>query len=182
MTAIQAPFIVETRPRRKREEVAKQLLKAGVQDQVALVGCRGYYRKSADDNERGVYDDAIFIITPESFVAFNANVDPSVFRPRIATLQKGLWRYKVGIHGLSRPASQQYTALVQAAEVTVSRDQAEPETGWFGINIHRGSNSGTSSLGCQTIPPAQWPAFISMVQSELKRYGQKTIPYLLVDY
>ena len=176
------PHIVNTRPRRKRDEVEKQLFAAGVRDKVAIVGCRGYYRKTADENERGVYDDAIFLVTPDAFVAYNANVDPSIFRPRIATLQKGLWRYKVGIHGLSKPAAQQYTALVQAGEVTVSRDGTKPETGWFGINIHRGSNNGTSSLGCQTIPPAQWDSFISTVRSELKRWEQKTIPYLLVDY
>lgn len=175
------PMISETRPRRRREEVVRQLKAVGVSDSVALVGCRGYYRRTAEENERGVYDDAIFFLTPEAFAAFNANVDPSIFRRHIATLKKGLWRYKVGIHGLNKPESQRYTALVQAAPVTVSRDGEPDETGMFGINIHRGSNSGTSSLGCQTIPPAQWDAFISLVRSELKRHAQKTVPYLLVD-
>ena len=174
-------FISETRPRRTRKEVEAQLKKAGITSAVAIVGCRGYYRKTAEENTRGIYDDAIFIVTPETFAAFNANVDPSVFRRGIATLTKGVWQYKVGIHGLSKPKDRQYTALVQAGEVVVSRDGQGAEKGWFGINIHRGSNAGTSSLGCQTIVPAQWDAFISLVQSELKRHGQKVIPYLLTD-
>ena len=159
----------------------RQLLAAGVTDNVALVGCRGYYRLTAAENQRGVYDDAIFLLTPETFAAFNANVDPSIFRTHIATLRKGLWRYKVGIHGLSKPPVQRYTALVQAGEVTVERDGEKPETGWFGINIHRGGVTGTSSLGCQTIVPDQWPAFIELVRSELARHGQKVVPYLVVD-
>lgn len=176
-----SPIISPTRPRRKREEVIRQLNDAGVFAAVALVGCRGYYRRTAEENQRGVYDDAIFLISQETFAAFNANVDPSIFRTHIATLKKGLWNYKIGIHGLSKPKDQQYTALVQADEVTVERDGEKPETGWFGINIHRGGVNGTSSLGCQTIVPDQWPAFIELVKSELARHGQKTIPYLLVD-
>jgi hypothetical protein len=38
----------------------------------------------------------------------------------------------------------------------------------------------TSSEGCQTIYPAQWDGFINLVYSEMSRYNQKTIPYLLV--
>lgn len=175
------PIISPTRPRRRREDVVRQLLAAGVVDRVALVGCRGYYRRSVEENQRGVYDDAIFLITPETFAAFNANVDPSIFRTHIATLRKGLWKYKLGTHGLNKPAAQRYTALVQAEKVTVDRDGEKSETGWFGINIHRGGVNGTSSLGCQTIVPDQWPAFIAMVKSELTRHGQKVLPYLLVD-
>lgn len=174
--------ISTTRPRRTRKEVEAQIKKAGITDAVCIVGCRGYYRRTAEENERGVYDDALFIVSPEVFAAYNGNVDPSAFRKGIANLKMGVWRYKLGIHGLSKPKAQQYTALVQAAPVTVHRDNTGDDTGWFGINIHRGSNTGTSSLGCQTIPPAQWPGFIAMVQQELKRHGQKTVPYLLVDY
>src|SRR5262245_48185267 len=118
----------------------------------------------AGENDRGIYDDALFIVSPETFVAFNANVDPSVFRRGIAALEAGGVRYKLGIHGLSRPAAQCYKALVQAGPVTVRRDETGNDTGWFGINIHRGGVSGTSSLGCQTIVPDQWPTFIAPVE------------------
>jgi lysozyme len=55
------------------------------------------------------------------------------------------------------------------------------ETGRFAINIHRGGNTATSSEGCQTIPPAQWPAFIALVETELKRNNAKTLSYVLVS-
>ncbi|MBK9496972.1 MAG: hypothetical protein IPO08_21175 [Xanthomonadales bacterium] len=175
------PFLPPARPRRSRESIEALARAAGVTAAVYLVGIRGYYHDNHGDNERGLYDDALFLVTPQSFIAFNANVDPSVFRRGIAKLKNGLWSYKVGTHGLSKPKSQQYTALVQAAEVTVIRDGEGPDTGMFGINIHRGGNSGTSSLGCQTIHPSQWEAFIGMVRSESARQNQRIIPYLLTE-
>lgn len=178
------PFLPPNRPRLTREKAERLLEKHGVKPSemdpaVMLLGVRGYYHDDHGDNQRGVYDDAIFLLTPTAFVAFNANTDPSAFRHGIASLKPGRYLYKLGIHGLSKPKDRQYEALVQAGEVTVCRDGSEVETGWFGINIHRGGASGTSSLGCQTIPPAQWESFISMVRAELKRHGQKTIPYIL---
>lgn len=177
-------IVPPSRPMQKRDQTAALLLKAGVTTTLALLGVRGYYRDTLGKpgvNDRGIYDDAIFLYSPEAHVAFNANTDPSVARKHIAALKAGVWQYKVGIHGLSKPKTQQYTALVQAGEVTVIRDQEGPDTGYFGINIHRGSYNGTSSLGCQTIFPDQWPAFIALVQSELKRAGQKAIHYVLVE-
>jgi hypothetical protein len=38
-----------------------------------------------------------------------------------------------------------------------------------------------SSEGCQTIPPAQWPAFITLVETELKRNNAKTVSYVLTQ-
>jgi lysozyme len=170
------------RPRIERKAIEQMLHQAKVTDGVAIVGIRGYYRDSMGalgTNDRGLYDDALIVVSPAGFLAFNGNVDPSVYRPAIAVLQPGVWRYKIGIHGLSKPVAQRYKALVQAAPVTVLRDKGGVDTGMFGINIHRGGVNGTSSLGCQTIPPAQWPAFIALVESELKRAGQATVPYLL---
>lgn len=170
------------RPRLERNAIDQILHTAKVTDAVAIVGIRGYYRDTMGRpgvNDRGIYDDALFIVSPSAFVSFNGNVDPSVERKAIAVLQPGVWRYKIGIHGLSRPAAQRYKALVQAGSVTVLRDQGGHDTGMFGINIHRGGINGTSSLGCQTIPPSQWPAFIALVESELKRAGQATVPYVL---
>jgi hypothetical protein len=148
-----------------------------------LVGVRGYYLDSmgkAKANDRGIYDDGIFLCTPDGFMTYNANADPSIYRKRVAVLKAGAWTYKLGIHGLSKPKSQQYRALVQADEVTVVRDQVGDDTGYFGINIHRGGYNSTSSLGCQTIYPEQWAGFIASVESAMKRYSQKTIMYYLV--
>ena len=176
-------IVPSSRPKQERAESLKQLSKAGVRDKVALIGVRGYYLNTmgkAGKNDRGIYDDAIILVAPEAHVAFNANVDPSVSRKHIANLAEGVWLYKIGIHGLSRPVGpRRYKALVQAGPVTVIRDEEGPDTGWFGINIHKGSYSTTSSIGCQTLYPDQWPSFIALVESQMKKHEQKTIPYLL---
>lgn len=153
----------------------------------ALLGVRGYFLNSMgvkEENDRGVYDDAVFVYSPTCHVAFNFNTDPSNSAYGRAVLQSGkVWTYKKGIHGLSKPAHLQYWALVQADEVTVLRDGwKQPDEGWFGINIHRGSNNSTSSLGCQTLPPSQWETFKSIVYGEMDRYKVTTIPYVLTEY
>lgn len=173
------------KPRLDRASVEAILADHELATLPALVGIRGYYRDSMGErgtNDRGLYDDAICLISRDTFATFNANVDPSIYRPGIATLTPGVWRYQLGIHGLSRPKAQQYEALVQAAPVVVHRDGKGFDRGWFGINIHRGGNSTTSSLGCQTIPPDQWAAFIALVKQEMKRASAKTISYLLTTH
>lgn len=155
-----------------------------MQHPVHLLGVRGYYADSfgvLKVNDFGIYDDAIFLISGSAFASFNANTDPTVKRKAVAVLCPGTWLYKIGIHGISKPANRRYRALVQAAPVTVSRYQTGLDNGMFGINIHRGSYTTTSSLGCQTIWPDQWEAFISLIESEMKRYSMKNIPYTLVE-
>lgn len=150
-----------------------------------LVGMRGYYLNSMgapNRNDRGIYDDAIFLVSHNAFASFNANVDPSTTRKGIATLGTGIWRYRIGVHGLHKAPEKRYKALVQAAPVRVLRDGQVDETGYFGINIHRGSRTSTSSLGCQTIYPTQWDAFIALVESEMKRAGLREILYLLTEH
>lgn len=179
-----AGILPNARPMQPREKTAALLLAHNVRDAVAIVGVRGYYLDTMGakgKNDRGIYDDAIFIFTPGAYVSFNANVDPSAFRKHIAALKPGVWRYKVGTHGLSRPRAEQYEALVQAGPVTVVRDGQGEDTGMFGINIHRGGRSTTGSLGCQTIWPDQWPAFIELVKAELHRHALATIPYVLTE-
>lgn len=181
-------------PQAKVEKFTNVLKTYKLDQKAVIIGVRGYYLDSmgvAGKNDRGIYDDAIFVLSPSGFKSFNANVDPSRFRAGKGTgSSKGMaslkseqaWLYKIGKHGISR--GNPYTALVQASEVTVLRDGVDgeyPDTGYFGINIHRGGASGTSSLGCQTIVPSQWEQFISLVQSEMKQYGQKTIPYILIE-
>jgi lysozyme len=173
-----------TRPRKLRVDVERLARAGGINagaTPVYLVGIRGYYHDDHKANQRGIYDDALFLVSPDAMVAFNANVDPSVSRPGIATLKTGLWRYKLGTHGLNRPKPQRYQALVQMGEVTVVRDGQGDDTGFFGINIHRGGTNSTSSLGCQTIVPEQWENFIGLIKQELNRVGQVSLPYLLTE-
>jgi hypothetical protein len=175
-------FVPSSRPMQPRAKTAEMLLEAGINEPVAILGVRGYYRDTMGvpgANDRGIYDDALFVFSSSCHVAFNANTDPSIHQPGIASLIPGAWKYMLGTHGLSKPPRARYRALVQAAPVTVLRDGGRQETGWFGINIHRGGLRTTSSLGCQTIHPDQWPAFITLVEDQLERFNQKTIPYLL---
>jgi hypothetical protein len=181
-------MIPRTRPQQKRQDTERQVKSAGVTDPVCLVGIRGYYRDSMGakgKNDRGIYDDALILVSPNVHATFNANVDPGAhgINPKVrkgyASLKPGVYRYKIGKHGIR--SGNPYTALVQAAAVTVQRDCGLTETGWFGINIHKGSTRSVSSEGCQTIPPAQWDAFITLVQSEMKRNNAKTLSYVLTS-
>lgn len=157
-------------------------------DSKCIVGIRGYYLNEygvKGRNDRGVYDDAIFIYDGFNIIGFNANVDPSKHgvNPKIgkgyANLDAGEYLYKLGIHGLSKDASKQYEALIQAQKVDITRDGGKDEKGFFGINIHKGGVNSTSSEGCQTITPTQWAEFISTVKNIWSK--SDTITYILVD-
>lgn len=183
------------RPRLSERELVDRLKPLGLTaaDRLFVVGIRGYYRDTMGKvgaNDRGLYDDAIFIVAPGlHFSSYNANVDPSAYRlgkgigagKGMASLKPGLWRaHKFGLH------KGQYPALIQTGgKVTVHRDGAPSydDTGWFGINIHKGGINTTSSEGCQTIPPAQWPAFIANMDDLAKRLGLRSavIPYALLE-
>jgi lysozyme len=176
------------RPQWTRERVLDAIRHFDLRDSdhVIVVGVRGYYRDSMGkpgENDRAIYDDAIFVITPSEFRSFNANVDPSKHQVSVASLKVGVYRYKPGPHGVTfnRPGYP-YPAFIQASEVVVKRDGKKGDfTGWFGINIHRGGLHSTSSLGCQTIPPNQWKEFHHFLNAALKANSQGTFPYVLIE-
>jgi lysozyme len=161
---------------------------------VIVVGIRAYYQDTMGApsvNDRGIYDDAIFLHTPSVTAAFNGNTDPSRYKKGsgtgsakgMASLDPGVWyAHRFDKH------NGKYLALCQrVAEVTVTRDGDPPyqDTGMFGINIHKGGYNTTSSLGCQTIHPDQWESFISMAADQAKRYfgarwAQSVVPYVLL--
>ena len=152
----------------------------------SIVGIRGYYKNSMGAqgvNDRKLYDDAIFILTKDELVSYNGNTDPGAFRAGIANLKPGIWEvYKFDLH------NGKYLALCQrGGVVTVLRDQKGEDTGMFGINIHKGGFTVTSSLGCQTLPPSQWEDFILKAQKYASRYigtnwrAKSNYPYILLE-
>lgn len=155
---------------------------------VKLLGVRGYYKNTmgkAGVNDIGIYDDAIFIIAPNNLMlSYNANTDPSRSIPNVAVLKPGgPYLYKIGMHGVSGPHP--YRALRQFGRVTVLRngkEDTDTAAAPFYIDIHRGGYNTTSSLGCQTIHPDQWPDFFANVETLMDKNRQSIIPYCLVEY
>lgn len=178
-------------PQMKQDAVRTILARKGIDRKkypVCVLAVRGYYLDTMGEkgkNDRGIYDDACFIDSPTIFVSVNWNTDPSSYRKGtgtgsnkgMASLKPGVWEYKIGPHKGKSPACR------QAANVTVIRDGKNgdyEDTGDFAINHHWGSLFGTSSAGCQTAPPKQWPSYINPLVAELKRYDQKTFKYVLI--
>ena len=173
------------KPQITRDRIERLIIDYAPPERTVLVGIRGYYRDSMGErgkNDRGIYDDAIILVSPYVFEAYNANTDPSIFRRGIATLVTGLHYYRKGKHPISRPGG--YPALRPATpgeQLPVMRDGITDPRPGVAINIHRGSKRSTSSEGCQTIYPDQWPFFIEMTYGEMDRFRQGKIPYILAD-
>lgn len=183
--------------RQKVESILKEKYTAAgkVMPKVILLGVRGYFENSMGKpgvNDRGIYDDAMFIYAPNFLKSFNANTDPSRsgFNDNagkgFAVLQPGIWLYKIGIHGMSKPKAKQYRAFIQAGKVSIKRDGYDDTdsgefNGFFGVNIHRGGINGTSSEGCQTIVTDQWADFFSTAEGLLDQYDQNIIDYVLIE-
>lgn len=163
---------------------------------LTIVGIRGYFSSigPTSNNDRNIYDDAIILRVPslKIFSTFNGNTDPSSVHKGFGTAKqtKGMAVLKTGIWPVYRfdkhNGSQPHEAICQRAEkVTVMRDgdPPYPDTGNFGINIHRGGFTKTSSLGCQTIPPEQWDEFYHQASTAAKQlWGDDWKKRLLPTY
>ena len=92
----------------KRHELTKeQAMKLAKQsgrkiiEPVMILAIWGYYKDSMGkpgENDRGLYDDAMFFTGPSLFIAVNANTDPSKYKSHIANLIPGLHYYKKGMY------------------------------------------------------------------------------------
>lgn len=195
-----------SRPRLTRPELEERIRAAHPGRELPafyICGISAHYRDTMGEkgkNDRNMYDDALFVVSPNAFAGFNGNTDPSVFRNNIATLQAGIYPcYQFDIHR----GSSSYPAICQRkGPVIVRRDGTDTVLkgvsdyrglclgnglwkGNFGANIHRGGVNGTSSLACQTVPPAQWDAFYNLAKAEAirvygNRWNKATITYILL--
>lgn len=146
-------------------------------------------------NDRRIWDDRVFIVTPTEIKAFESNTDPNGYRKGYGTgeakgmacLKKGVWFFGKGNHK-GTPAFRQCIPFTVVRDGNPSYDH----TGWHAINWHSGGQTSTSSLGCQTLKPNDFLAMRSYVYSQMEKcdnpfmyndWGQKVraIPYILIE-
>ena len=195
-------MIPSTKPQAKQDAIIDMLIAQGLWTNrdlksVVVVGVRGYYLDSMGEtgkNDRGIYDDAFFIISPDHFESFNGNTDPSRIRQGMAMLEAPqVIIYQPGFHGYGKKSGHQ--AFRQSSDVVVIRDGGtgngkslgnnrfrDSSSARFWTNMHRGGNSGTSSEGCQTIPVTQWADFQKTLMSQLEKYNQESFKYYLINH
>mgnify|MGYP007090084477 CR=1 FL=1 len=168
-----------------------------------IFAVRGYRRDSMGKpgvNDFGIWDDAMFYVSPTTFLAENANTDPSrtgwnkgADKP-MAVLNVGFWPFRRGPHKGRSPALRQMTSeearfrsVPKDGRFDVTRTYAPgdkrnyKESGYFAINVHPGGINGTSSEGCQTLPRDRADAFLQKVWDETLAAKVGVIWYGLID-
>lgn len=159
----------------------------------------------ADTTIPNRFDDEIHVFYKNNLnqwihYIFSATTDPGTYwlqspmHPQgTAILMQGQYKqaYQVGLH------KGKYYALVQRGPVTVMRDydrdtildfmNGTPDTGLFGINIHRASLNGTTksvdnySAGCQVFSNINdFNLFMQLCEKHKQLYGN-TFTYTLID-
>ena len=151
------------------------------------------------------FDDDLYVVYKEDGQwvqhVYSITTDPGLYwlenPSRVsgtAILKAGQYRsaFTIGKH------RGRYTALVQSGPVDVYRDsnrdafidmeESSVQTGFFGINIHRSSSSGSSpavnkwSAGCQVFQfTAEYDSFIALCKTSSRLYGDKFTYTLLED-
>ena len=109
--------IPDRTPELAREKARELLAAKDVVDAVALIGVRGFFDAMGQSpgNDPGIYDDAVFLVTPDACRGFLFNTDPTRFEPPNVTLKAGLWRYKPGDH--KPEGGTAYAALIHEGSV-----------------------------------------------------------------
>ena len=154
-----------------------------------MLAVRGYYSQTIgeDGNDVGVFDDALFIISPEGMTSYNGNCDPSRYgwNPNagkfMARLAAGCWKFRSLIHRGKYQAFGQGDNPVTVERIKSDGTIARTETGEYGINLHRGGINGTSSEGCVTLTVPQWEPFRKELNRVLTLARLKTFDFILVE-
>lgn len=197
------------KPVLSREQAMELLETFHLSGKVIILGIRGFF-DPPEGNKHGVYDDALFIITPDACEGYNGNTDPSVDREGIAVLKPGAYTYRKGLHGLhhlnlDNPNDKKiydslirtgedlppvpgkvipYWAFRQAGDVTIFREGEGEYTDSpehrFWIDIHCGGEWTTSSEGCQTVVKEQWQEFRTFGFEAMEVHQEEEIAYVLI--
>jgi hypothetical protein len=174
-------LVPKTRPKAELADVVKHVDAVGLsaaKEKAVIVGVRGYYKNTMGKpfvNDRNMYDDAVFIVTPNRLASFNANVDPARYKAGIATLEPGVydvvkWRHQG-----------KYDALQIVRDVVRRDGRAGLDTGRHGINFHYGGSTNTWSKGCQTLPKAQYWQFLGLVYELMATHKKRSVKYVLTE-
>ena len=155
-----------------------------------VLAVRGYYEQSMgnpDQNDVSMYDDAFFIVSPLGFTAWNGNTDPSRYGwnanadKYMARLKPGCWRFIHRMHRGKYLAFGQSENVVTVERIDSNGQVRQTETGCFGIDLHKGGITGTSSEGCNTVPVGQWDAFYQELRGTMRKLAVSTFDFVLID-
>lgn len=148
-----------------------------------LVFVRGYYLDSMGKpgvDDANIYDDAVFLVSPDLLESFNCNTGPSFPEKGHAKLDLGIYRFYRGLHKGSYRALRPYPEGVTLPCTRNGRKATCSHT-----NIHKGGSRASFdvvwSLGCLTVPDIQYPEFQTRVWAEMDKFGQKTIDAILIE-
>lgn len=189
--------IPKSRPKASRELVLQVAKKQFEKDYPGkafpkwfVLAVRAYYSQTIapEGNNISAYDDAFFIVGPNGeFSSWNGNTDPSRYGYN-NNAGKYMARLKPGSYTFQRVFHRgRYWAFGQAGNpVTVERIDSkgrirQTETGCFGINNHLGGYNGTSSEGCPTLPPEQWPKYYKELAGIIKSSDSIEFDFILTD-
>lgn len=170
---------------------------------VCVIAIRGLFANTygkPDANDINCYDDALYVArysqepgtkNQEQLVvtSYNANTDPTRYGwnpgagKYMARLKPGKYKMRRRRHGASRPGGGYMAYGQDGSEVTVERIDEngkvrKTETGDYGIDLHPGGQTTTSSEGCQTIPREQWDSLDNLLQSLTSK---NWFHYILLD-
>ncbi len=175
-------IVPDKRPQQTREETLAKLAAFNLDaiDKVTLLGVRSYYEDTmgvVGENDQAMYDDAFFIASPNTHLACNFNTDPQKAGHKLAKLSaNGIYTFHRGLHkGVYRCLRQ----FPEDSRWPCTRDGKPSLCG--AIQIHKGGRRDTFSAGCQTIYPDQYDNAISTIYSEMSKYNQTVVKYLLIE-
>lgn len=190
------------RPQMDHLEALNILGAAGLsKSKACFLMLRGYFLDTMGvkgKNDRRIYDDALFYVEANQFLACNANADPNGYRSghgeaedtmgMLTIKDPQICYYKPGLHK-GRPAFRQNRPLYGWRDADSSVKESKIQVvdgikvytvfGEFAANLHDSPETSTSSLGCLTVPKPQFVPMRDFVYARMKALGMKEIPLFI---